>query len=144
MTRQAITSEAQFMARVRRDAQAMYPGLVWTRFVDRFSSGIPDVGLAYRGHFSWLEFKFLRAWPRRPRPLVTRDLVTPLQARFLLSQARAGIRAYAYVGFITPSGALAAFEVLAEDLHTETIGGPQPITWRRDADTWLKGLIGPK
>lgn len=132
------------MARVRRDALARYPGLVWQRHVDRYHSGISDVEIVYQGMTTWCEFKFLRRWPIQVRPLVSPGFVTPLQARFLLARARAGIRSYVYVGTVAPSGALVAFEVAATALREAVVGGPShPTLWRRDAATWLDGLIGP-
>jgi hypothetical protein len=123
---------------------AAYPGIVWCHHVDRFAAGVADIEIVWQSMTTWLELKFLQTWSTTPRPLVSRGLVTPLQARFLLARERAGIRAYAYIGFIAPSGALAAFEVPAEALRNYVLQPKGYTTWRHDAETWLHGLIGPK
>jgi hypothetical protein len=66
--------------------RAAMPGAVIFRHEDRFTAGVPDLSVTWRGTTSWVEVKYSRRG-RRSRP-------TALQARALRRLAAAGAPAY--------------------------------------------------
>ena len=106
---------------VKHDSLKRYgKDLVWQRHVDRYTSGIADVELVYRGQTIWVEFKWLTKIPKKPRPLMSNTLVAPLQVRFLEQRDYGSTMAFVCFGFPVTFGGVNAVWIEGAQIRTGT------------------------
>ena len=78
------------------------------RLEDRFSTGIPDCVIVWKGHTIWLEGKFIQTLPKRDTSIV-KPSFQPMQVPWLLKCQRAGGRAFVWLR--SPAGWLLTDEI---------------------------------
>lgn len=91
-------SEKAFKAHVKRGLRKIDPRLHWQAIEDAYSTGIPDVSYAFStGREGWIEFKYLKQWPKRPDTIVRLDHFTPEQRNWLTKRGKLTGRAFLFL-----------------------------------------------
>jgi len=88
-------NETRFTAKLKEHLLRTYPGILWQKHSDRFTTGIADVECVFKGRTIWLEIK-VKAGLSAVVNLVGmgQGKIRPLQLEFLSARAARGIGAY--------------------------------------------------
>ncbi len=117
-------NESTFAGQIKKSLLAEYPGIIYQKHSDRFTAGIADAEIVWRGMTTWIEYKVLPKTVNKEFPLIGNKhyQLKPLQYKFLMDRISAGIRGYVIIATDISHAIIISPHLVEKNIYPQYVG----------------------